>query len=525
MRSSNHASALVVCALALAMACTSVTQNTPRDAVDAHNAARAAVGVGPVSWDDNIASYAQKYADKRVADCQLVHSGGPYGENLFWGTGRDFTLTDAVNAWIEEKQYYDYENNSCADGQVCGHYKQVVWQTTTAIGCARTLCEGGKGIFIVCDYSPPGNLVGQRPYEEKAQDDNILSCSSARVLLVRCQITMSREKKTSKGKQRIEIKKIENEEARYISFSKRRNGIYGKASELSTLCGADLAVLISSPTGKLHSFGSPSVALVVDRFLSTGAVPSSGSVHQEQSRRGQTVQDLNHRLMDLARRLEDAKAKKAILRERLEAAAARGQACERIDNLEGLGLDELDRLMESLGRLKARASARTKEILTGTSPEPTAVDHVGPWRHGGISTVHSDSKGLGGQFPSNPWKDEEGKERCVQVMQKTSGPRSCLILSIPALLEPISTAKRFDHTTLMIGKAQSRNPVNAILVGGSAGGCGGSAVGRSSGAPVALHRPNVTTAAVESLRGCVNVRYGVGRKGEAAYSISIARLH
>ncbi|RRT59556.1 hypothetical protein B296_00013024 [Ensete ventricosum] len=37
--------------------------------------------------------------------------------------------------------------------------------------------------------------------------------------------------------------------------------------------------------------------------------------------------------------------------------------------------------------------------------------------------------------------------------------------------------------------------------------------------------PNVTTAAVESLRGCVNVRYGVGRKAEAAYSISIARLH
>ncbi|RRT59558.1 hypothetical protein B296_00013022 [Ensete ventricosum] len=73
MRSSNHASALVVCALALAMACTSVTQNSPRDA--------------------------------RVADCQLVHSGGPYGENLFWGTGRDFTLTDAV----------------------CRHYKQVVW--------------------------------------------------------------------------------------------------------------------------------------------------------------------------------------------------------------------------------------------------------------------------------------------------------------------------------------------------------------------------------------------------------------
>ncbi|CAD5176124.1 unnamed protein product [Musa acuminata subsp. malaccensis] len=208
------------------------------------------------------------------------------------------------------------------------------------------------------------------------------------------------KKKTSKGKQRIEMKKIENEEARYISFSKRRNGIFGKASELSTLCGTDLAVLISSPTGKLHSFGSPSVALVVDRFLSTGVDHSSGSVH-EQSRRGQTIQDLNHRLMELARRLEDAKAKKAALQERLEA-AARGLDCERIDDLEGLGLDELDRLMESLGRLKARANARTEEILTGISPEPTTVDHVGPWRHGGICTVHSDSDGLGAQCPSNP---------------------------------------------------------------------------------------------------------------------------
>nr|WDS83921.1 pathogenesis-related protein 1 [Musa acuminata] len=175
MGSSNHASALVVCALALSMACTAVAQNTQQDVVDVHNSARAAVGVGPVSWDDDIASYAQKFANKRVTDCQLVHSGGPYGENLFWGTGRAFTLTEAVNVWIAEKQYYDYENNSCADGQVCGHYTQVVWQNTTAIGCAWTQCSDGTGIFIVCDYSPAGNFVGQRPYEVKAQENNVLS--------------------------------------------------------------------------------------------------------------------------------------------------------------------------------------------------------------------------------------------------------------------------------------------------------------------------------------------------------------
>ncbi|RWW14637.1 hypothetical protein GW17_00021576 [Ensete ventricosum] len=77
MRSSNPALAML-CAVALAMACTStLAQNSPQDYVSAHNAARAAVGVGPVSWDNTVAAYAQNYANQRAADCQLVHSGGP----------------------------------------------------------------------------------------------------------------------------------------------------------------------------------------------------------------------------------------------------------------------------------------------------------------------------------------------------------------------------------------------------------------------------------------------------------------
>ncbi|URD89142.1 hypothetical protein MUK42_32887 [Musa troglodytarum] len=69
--------------MALAIACTTIAQNSAQDFVDAHNSARAAVGVGPVSWDDNVAAYAQNYANQRIGDCQLVHSRGSYGENLF----------------------------------------------------------------------------------------------------------------------------------------------------------------------------------------------------------------------------------------------------------------------------------------------------------------------------------------------------------------------------------------------------------------------------------------------------------
>jgi pathogenesis-related protein 1 len=140
-------------------------QNSPEDFVGKHNAAREQVNVEPVSWDEAVASYAQNYADERAAgDCQLVHSGGPYGENLFWGSaGSNYTAVDAVDDWVSEKEYYDYDSNTCAAGEACGHYTQVVWRNSTSIGCARTTCEDGA-VFIICNYNPPGNVAGEKPY-------------------------------------------------------------------------------------------------------------------------------------------------------------------------------------------------------------------------------------------------------------------------------------------------------------------------------------------------------------------------
>ncbi|OWM90153.1 hypothetical protein CDL15_Pgr006474 [Punica granatum] len=80
----------------------SLGQDSPQDFVNAHNAARAQVGVGPISWNETIAAYAHDYASKRAGDCRLVHSGGPYGENLAWSSG-DLSGTDAVNLWVAEK--------------------------------------------------------------------------------------------------------------------------------------------------------------------------------------------------------------------------------------------------------------------------------------------------------------------------------------------------------------------------------------------------------------------------------------
>ena len=58
------------------------------------------------------------------------------------------------------------------------------------------------------------------------------------------------------GRGRIEIKKIENVNSRQVTFSKRRNGLMKKASELSILCDAEIAVIVFSSTGKVYDFSS-----------------------------------------------------------------------------------------------------------------------------------------------------------------------------------------------------------------------------------------------------------------------------
>ena len=117
-------------------------QNSPQDYLNAHNAARAQVGVGPMTWDNNVAAYAQRYANSRIGDCNLVHSGGPYGENLAKGSGA-FTSADAVKLWVGEKPNYDYNSNSCVGGGQCLHYTQVVWHNSVRLGCARVQCDNG----------------------------------------------------------------------------------------------------------------------------------------------------------------------------------------------------------------------------------------------------------------------------------------------------------------------------------------------------------------------------------------------
>ncbi|XP_021287432.1 MADS-box protein SVP-like [Herrania umbratica] len=66
-------------------------------------------------------------------------------------------------------------------------------------------------------------------------------------------------------RQKIQIKKIDNTAARQVTFSKRRRGLFKKAHELSTLCDAEIALVVFSATGKLFEYSSTSTGQVIER--------------------------------------------------------------------------------------------------------------------------------------------------------------------------------------------------------------------------------------------------------------------
>ena len=133
-----------------------------REMLAAHNAVREKVGVPPLVWSDDLARIAQEWANTLIAERRFDHRpGSKYGENLFRLDGARATPQKVVERWASERANFDYKSNKCRGGE-CGHYTQIVWRTTRAVGCA--VAHRGQREVWVCEYAPPGNYVGRRPY-------------------------------------------------------------------------------------------------------------------------------------------------------------------------------------------------------------------------------------------------------------------------------------------------------------------------------------------------------------------------
>jgi uncharacterized protein YkwD len=138
-----------------------VPQLVTRELVAAHNAARVKVGSPPLAWSDRLAETAHRWADYLMAAHAFApRTGDPHGETLLLIAGGTVAPAEVVRTWLSEERDYNHNTNSCIG--VCGHYTQVVWRAAREVGCGMAF-DGYRQIWV-CEYAPPGNFTGMRPY-------------------------------------------------------------------------------------------------------------------------------------------------------------------------------------------------------------------------------------------------------------------------------------------------------------------------------------------------------------------------
>jgi hypothetical protein len=134
-----------------------------------HNDFRLAAGVPAIQWSSSLAKDALDWARQLAKLDKGQHDPGvralKEGENLWWGTAGAYPYSDMVNFWGSEKKDFVYgvfPDCKTRRSAVVGHYTQMIWKGTSSVGCA--VVSNGKTDFLVCRYSPPGNIEGEKPY-------------------------------------------------------------------------------------------------------------------------------------------------------------------------------------------------------------------------------------------------------------------------------------------------------------------------------------------------------------------------
>ncbi len=129
-----------------------------------HNHYRSRVGVPPLVWSGKLEAIAQAWADTLAAqDKGLRHSGWKYGENIA-GASVLVSAQFIVDLWAREKVFY--HGGAITPDNRAAHYTQIVWHTTRKVGCALSRSKSGF-YYWVCEYYPPGNYIGERPYRKR----------------------------------------------------------------------------------------------------------------------------------------------------------------------------------------------------------------------------------------------------------------------------------------------------------------------------------------------------------------------
>lgn len=134
-----------------------------------HNEYRAKHAASALTINTAIQTMAQNYANKLGSTNSFAHSnsadrkynGASTGENLYMcfhtGSGCLKTGAEPVDKWYSDIADYNPAN------PIYSHFTQLVWKSTTQIGCGYADGVDGtwKTTVVVCNYYPAGNMSGK----------------------------------------------------------------------------------------------------------------------------------------------------------------------------------------------------------------------------------------------------------------------------------------------------------------------------------------------------------------------------
>ncbi|KAK9266469.1 hypothetical protein L1049_001533 [Liquidambar formosana] len=173
----------------------------------------------------------------------------------------------------------------------------------------------------------------------------------------------------SKGRQKVEMAKMAKESNLQVTFSKRRAGLFKKASELCTLCGAEIAIIVFSPGKKAFSFGHPCVESIMDRFLTRNPSQNhSTTAPLVEAHRNASVRELNVQLTTVLSQLEAEKKRGEVLNQMRKASQTQ---CWWEAPIDTLGLQQIEQLRVSLEELKKNAAKQVDKLLMEASNPPS----------------------------------------------------------------------------------------------------------------------------------------------------------
>ena len=165
--------------------------------VDKHNEWRNQAAGGELADRDGITVEA-KYLPKLTYDMDLERNSEEYGKLCNWdhskpagfntlpySIGENLYVTsfhtsnsqhvEALHGWSIEHLDYDYTDDGCNPGTMCGHFTQVVDKRSTRVGCAMVDCASmvnigsvfatNGGTYAICQYYGPGNYWGTTSFD------------------------------------------------------------------------------------------------------------------------------------------------------------------------------------------------------------------------------------------------------------------------------------------------------------------------------------------------------------------------